>query len=175
VRILFGVAGTLVVAWLVVCAFLFVWPEDDEPRRADAIVVLAGGKKQRLEKALELVDAGVARVLVISDGRDPTWPEANRLCDGARRGLDVVCFRSDPYSTTGEAEEVGRFSRARRWDSIAVVTSTFHVFRARLLFDRCLDGRVDVVAAGHNVWYLPRALVWETGKLAWAVTIDRDC
>ena len=44
------------------------------------------------------------RVLVISDGRSPDWPEANRLCAGGGAGFRVVCFRPDPYSTKGEAE-----------------------------------------------------------------------
>ena len=174
-RILFGVALALVVAWLVACAFLFVWPADDEPRSADAIVVLAGGKKQRLEKALELVGDGVARTLVISDGRDPDWPEANRLCNGARPELEVVCFRPDPYSTRGEARGVKRLAAEKGWKHLAVVTSTSHVFRARLLFERCLPGDVDVVAAGHRARLLANALVFESLKLAYAEALARDC
>jgi uncharacterized SAM-binding protein YcdF (DUF218 family) len=174
VRILYGVTAAAVAAWLIACAFLFVFPDDDEPRRADAIVVLAGGKKQRLEKALQLVDDGVSRTLVLSDGRDPGWPEANRLCNGPRSGLEVVCFRPEPYSTRGEAEHVAALARRHGWKRIAVVTSTSHVYRARLLFERC-GGRVDVVAAGHRWSYLAQALVFETLKLAHALALERRC
>ncbi len=174
-RILFGLAAALVAAWLVACALLFVWPDDDEPSRADAIVVLAGGKKQRLGKALELVENGVSDTLVISDGRDPGWPEANRLCTGARSDLDVVCFRPRPYSTRGEAQAVARFAQQRQWEHVAVVTSRFHVFRARILFERCLDGPVDVVAAGYRLRFLPSALVFETLKLTHAEVVEREC
>jgi uncharacterized SAM-binding protein YcdF (DUF218 family) len=175
VRILLGLAALVVAAWLVLCAFLFVWPDDDDPRQADAIVVLAGGRKARLEKALELVERNVSNTLVISDGEAPGWPEANRLCDGERQELEVVCFRPDPYSTWGEARGVTRLAGRHGWNSLAVVTSTFHVYRAGKLFERCFPGRVETVAAGQSLLYLPRALLWETGKLAAALTVRRDC
>jgi uncharacterized SAM-binding protein YcdF (DUF218 family) len=174
VRILYGLAALLAV-WLVVAAVLFVFPREDSVTRADAIVVLAGGKKERLGKALDLVDDGVSRTLVISDGRDPGWPEANRLCDGARSELTVICFRPDPYSTRGEAEAVARMAGERGWRHVAVVTSTFHVFRARMLFDRCIDSEVDVVGASYPLIFLPRQIVFETLKLSYALTFGRSC
>jgi uncharacterized SAM-binding protein YcdF (DUF218 family) len=163
------------VAWLALCAFLFVWPEEDSPRRADAVVVLAGGRKFRLEKGLELIRRNVSDTLVISDGEARGWPEANRLCDGGTNGFAVICFKPDPYSTQGEAQAVERLARERSWRSVAVVTSTFHVYRARKLFERCLDGEVDVVGARYKLRYLPSALFWETSKLGYAFTLDRDC
>ena len=80
-----------IAAWLAACAFLFVWPREDSPGRADAVVVLSGGRKFRLEKGLELVRADVADTLVISDGQAPGWPEANRLC--AARADEAGAFR----------------------------------------------------------------------------------
>jgi uncharacterized SAM-binding protein YcdF (DUF218 family) len=169
------IALLLVVAWLAACAYLFVWPRDDEPVRADAVVVLAGGRKLRLEKALELMRRNVADTLVISDGEADGWLEANRLCDGASVPFRVVCFKPDPYSTQGEAQGVARLGRERGWTSVAVVTSRFHVYRARMLFERCFAGDVDVVAARYKLRYLVTALFWETGKLSYALTLDRDC
>jgi uncharacterized SAM-binding protein YcdF (DUF218 family) len=164
-----------VLAWLAACAFLFVWPREDAPRRVDAIVVLAGGRKLRLEKGLALIRRHVADTLVISDGRAEGWPEANRLCARGGPGFRVLCFKPYPYSTQGEAQGVARLARARGWRSVAVVTSTFHVFRARMLFERCVPGDVEVVGARYKLRYLPSALFWETGKLTYALTADRDC
>lgn len=129
--------------------------------------MLAGNPDLRVPKGLELVREGVSDLLVLSDG----MRIAPRLC----RRADVLCFRPDPYSTTGEAEAVARLARDRGWDSLTVVTSTYHVYRARLLFGRCLDRSVRVVGAGQPGWVLPRALAFETARLFWALAIDRDC
>ncbi len=164
-----------VVAWLALCAFFFVWPREDSPQHADAVVVLAGDRNFRLPRALELMRDDVAGALVISDGRDPEWPEANRLCARGGRGFRVFCFKPQPYSTTGEAEAIGRLARRRGWNSLVVVTSTFHVYRARMLFERCFGGEVDAVASRYKLRYLPSALFWETGKLVHALTVRRGC
>ena len=164
-----------VVAWLAICAFLFVWPREDSPQQADAVVVLSGDRDFRLPRALELMRDDVAGALVISDGQDPRWPQANRLCDRGARRFRVFCFRPEPYSTTGEAEAVARLARARGWDSLVVVTSTFHVYRARMLFERCFGGDVDAIGSRYKLQYLPSALFWETSKLVHALAVRRDC
>src|SRR5919112_1927459 len=143
-RLVLPALGLLIVAWLAATAVLILWPHEDSPKRANAVVVLSGGKKPRLEKALGLMRRHVAPVLVISDGWDPLWPEANLLCTGHTR-FEVVCFRPEPYSTRGEAEDVAKLAARRRWRSIVVVTSRYHVTRARMLFRRCFGGDVATV------------------------------
>jgi uncharacterized SAM-binding protein YcdF (DUF218 family) len=164
----------LVVAWFAASAVLFLWPRQDSPRRANAIVVLSGGKAPRLEKALALMKSNVAPVLVISDGWNAKWAEANRLCAGHAR-FQVVCFTPRPYSTRGEAERVARIAAAREWRSIVIVTSRYHVTRARILFRRCFHGDVDAVGARFPVWHVASYVVSEWAKLAYALTISRSC
>src|SRR5690242_1102749 len=94
-------AAGLVVGWLVAGAVMFVWPREDKVEKADAVIVLSGGRGPRLKRGLELMGQRVAPVLVISDGWDPGWPEANRLCGGRPMPFAIVCFRPDPYSTRG--------------------------------------------------------------------------
>jgi uncharacterized SAM-binding protein YcdF (DUF218 family) len=173
-RVVAALFGLFAVALVVSSAVLFVWPDQDVPTRADAVVVLAGSKKPRLDKALGLMRRGVAPVLVISDGLDPTWPQANRLCAG-RAAFRVVCFSASPYSTRGEAEGVARIALGRRWRSLVVVTSTYHVRRAKLLFERCFDGRVQAVGAHFELSQLPGLLPSEWAKLVYALTVARDC
>jgi uncharacterized SAM-binding protein YcdF (DUF218 family) len=163
-----------VLAVLGLTAKLFVWPVENSPARADAVVVLAGSKP-RLTKGLELMRRRVAPTLVISDGLAPKWPEANRLCRNDSARFRVVCFRPNPYSTRGEAQRVGRMARNRRWRTVILVTSTYHVTRARLLFKRCLDGRVRAVSAGYSLTELPQNVFWEWVKLAAAETVERGC
>jgi uncharacterized SAM-binding protein YcdF (DUF218 family) len=159
-------------AFAAATGFLFVIPDSDRvPARADAIVVLAGGRVDRLGKGVELWHRGVARTLVISDGLAAGWTEANRLC----RRPSVLCFHADPYSTRGEAEWTGREAARRGWRSVVVVTSTYHVRRSRVIFGRCFKGRLAVVAAHPPLGNFARGVAWEWPKSAYYYTIARGC
>lgn len=164
-----------VTAWLVATAVLFLWPQEDSPEHADAVVVLSGSRAYRLPRALELMSAGVARTLVISNGRDPRWRAAHRLCTEGDSRFRVVCFTPNPDSTQGEAEGVARIAAKRDWRSLVVVTSRFHITRARMLFERCFDGDVDAVGTGSPYVYLPLNLIGEWGKLGYQLTVQREC
>jgi uncharacterized SAM-binding protein YcdF (DUF218 family) len=173
-RVVVALVCVFLIALVAASAVLFVWPSQDSPTRADAVVVLAGSKKRRLDRALALMRRHVAATLVISDGRVAGWPQANRLCAGPAP-FRVVCFRASPYSTRGEAETVARIAAARGWRSLVVVTSTYHVRRAKLLFERCFPGRVQAVGASYSVTELPAVLASEWAKLVYALTVARDC
>jgi uncharacterized SAM-binding protein YcdF (DUF218 family) len=157
----------IVAAFAAATAYLFVFPgEDPLPARSDAVVVLSGGQ-HRLNEALRLWQNGAAPTLAISDGRNPGWPEANRLCGRPR----VRCFRPVPYSTRGEA----RWTAGQRWQSVVVVTSTYHVRRTRELFDRCVNGRVAVRAADPPLVNFVIGVSWEWPKSAWYWGFSRGC
>jgi len=163
---------TALAALAVASVPLFILYDDDRVATADAVMVLAG-EKRRLPIAVELIERGVAPVLVISDGLDPGWTLANRLCrfgDPAR----IVCVRPVPYSTRGEARLAARVARERGWDSLVVVTSRFHLFRARTLFERCFDGRLEMIGTPNPGLRLPLAIALEWAKLGVA-TVGRPC
>lgn len=152
-RPLLLLAVVLAIALAIASLPLFILYEDEEVRRADAAIVLAG-EPSRLPAALELVERGVAPVLVISDGLDTSWTKANRLCRFGDPGK-FVCMRPEPYSTRGEARLAARLARERGWRSLLVVTSRFHVFRARRLFERCFAGELRFVGVDSPVTQLP--------------------
>ena len=172
-RLVLAVVVLLVAAWIAVVARFVLWPVQDEPRRADAVVVLAGDHL-RLGKALELMTRRVAPTLVISDGLARGWRQANRLCRGGAR-FRVLCFRPEPYSTRGEAHAVARMAAARGWRSVLVVTSTYHVTRARLLFDRCVGARVWVTGSTYRRSLIPLEVFLEPAKLVYALVVARGC
>jgi uncharacterized SAM-binding protein YcdF (DUF218 family) len=180
VRRLLTALVMLVALWLVAVAVLFVWPpaNDAPPAHADAVVVLAGARDQRLDPALKLVQRGVAPVLAISSAfRDPKWRKAHLLCRG-RYGstrFRVICFQAVPYSTRGEARTVARLAREHGWKRIVVVTSTYHVTRARMLFRRCYHGDLWMVGASSPWTVLPQEWASETGKLIVQTTVERSC
>jgi uncharacterized SAM-binding protein YcdF (DUF218 family) len=174
-RILVGLVGVLLVAWIVATVRLVFVPTEDEPGTADAVVVLAGSKHERLDRGLELVRQDVAPVLVISDGFDPRQPRANRLCQEGGDGFSVTCFTPDPDSTRGEARQVAELARKHGWQRVLLVTSRFHVTRARILFDRCLDADVDAVGVDYPWTSVPAAVAGEWVKLGLSSTVARGC
>jgi uncharacterized SAM-binding protein YcdF (DUF218 family) len=138
-----AVTGTL---FLGATARLFVWPTTNDAHGADAVVVLDGGSGERLEKARALMARDVAPTLAISAGREVDRDEADGLCTKPQQ-FEVVCFSPRPDSTRGEARALATLARQNGWNVVVLVTSTYHVTRARMLVERCYDGRVDVVAA----------------------------
>jgi hypothetical protein len=140
---LFG-AGVLVVG-----AVLFVLvlgePVDARPT-GDAVVVHAGGTGERLDRALELIDDGAAPVLVVMYGDHPDFPQAPGLC-GAEEPFEVICPSPEPVSTVGEARALGTLIDDQGWDEVVIVTSDYHVRRAKLLDARCTDATIRAAAA----------------------------
>jgi uncharacterized SAM-binding protein YcdF (DUF218 family) len=157
---------------VVAAVALFVVHHDDPPMRADAVVVLAG-TPERLPVGLRLMRQGYAPLLVVST---PTRPnDLYRLVCGGGARFRVLCFRADPYSTRGEAREIGRLARERGWTAVDVVTSYFHDFRARLLVRRCYRGRLRTIGAPQTGWKLPWYALTESAKLAYQLVFARGC
>jgi len=158
---------------------LFVDPQIDPVRRSDAVVVIAGGPL-RLKKGIELAQEGVAPLLIVSVPRG-AWAykeEAPHLCDGhgARRPFELICFHPNPESTQGEARAVKRIAATRHLRSVIVVTSYFHVSRARLEMRRCFHGRLAVIGTPlNNPAKEPFWIALEWPKLIYAETLNRGC
>jgi uncharacterized SAM-binding protein YcdF (DUF218 family) len=149
-----------------------VWPDTDTPSRgADAVVVLSGGRGHRLAEGRRLIAEGISDTLVISDGLDPRWVEARRLC----RGNHAICFTPEPYSTQGEARWIAQEARERGWDSVVVVTSTYHVRRTRMIVRRCYDGDLAVVGARPPLGNRILGVAWEWPKSVYYVALKRGC
>ena len=177
-RRLSAALAVLVTAWLGLSLVLYVWPaaRSKAPAHADVVVVLSG-EPARLPVAERLIRRKVAPVLAISSVQDtPRWRAAKRLCAvGRYLTARVLCFRAVPYSTRGEARAIARLARARGWTHVVVVTSTFHLTRARMLVRRCYHGGLSMIGSPSPWWRLPGEWISETEKLAVQVTVERGC
>ncbi len=153
---------------------LFVSPRTGALERADAVVVLSGDHGERLPIALRLVEQGAAPTLVLAGTPDyEAWVE---LCEEAQP-FEVVCIRPQPDSTRAEARATGELAHERGWKSLAVVTTSYHVTRSAMLFGRCFEGTVSMVA-------VDRSLGWPTAlrhigsewlKVVHTGTLERSC
>jgi uncharacterized SAM-binding protein YcdF (DUF218 family) len=161
--------------WLAASLYLFALPHDDPVRQADALVVLGSGPHgERFRKAAELRGQHVARNLVVSEPKASRgWVRLRAWCSGGQ----ALCFRARPFTTRGEARQVARLAKEHGWKSIIIVTSRYHVVRARLLYERCFHDKIMVVGASSG----KRPLEWlgrvvhEWGGLLYAVTLGRGC
>ncbi len=162
----------LVVAVALSTAWLFVWPPTGTVDRVDAVIVLAGDHGERLDRALTLVHAGVSSTLVL-DG-EPDSQHVLDLCDGsAGQTFEVVCLRPDPDSTRYEARAAAALAEERKWTRVAVVTTTAHLTRSGVLFDRCLDASVVMVEGRRRPDF--SFLMHEWLGLGHALLVERDC
>jgi uncharacterized SAM-binding protein YcdF (DUF218 family) len=173
-RLVVLLAG-LVIATAAATASLFVWPESEQAEPSDALVVLGPGLEgERLIRARELAGRKLTSVVVVSRSRQSVrWPIERELCALPH----AICFRARPSTTRGEARMVGNLARTLGWRSLLIVTSTYHVTRVRILFSRCFDGLIRIVAADPpgGLRALGRAMLHEWGGLGEALLRRRAC
>lgn len=174
-RILAALLGCAVVLSALTARF-FIWPSTDTPTRADAVIVLSGDPSTRLPRGLQLVSDGIAPVLVLSAGGRRA--NGDGLC-GATSPARVLCPTPVTNNTRGEARTLGRLTRENGWRRIVVVTSTYHVTRARLLLGRCSGGAhlemVGTAFPAHRHTFYWGLVAHEWGGYIYALTVGRTC
>jgi uncharacterized SAM-binding protein YcdF (DUF218 family) len=129
------VAIAAVAVLLLTLGFMwFIWrvPANEVvlDRDADGIVVLTGGAS-RITDAIELLAAGHGRRLLISGvNRSTNRSEISRLNPEFARIVRCCVDFDRSLNTLGNAIETRRWSEARGFHSLIVVTSNYHMPRA---------------------------------------------
>lgn len=123
---------------------LFVLPAVDEPEDVrvepvDAVLVLGGGRGERVATGLALLDrlADPAPALLLSLPYEPPLLTCGTV--PGHPDVAVTCLQPDPLTTSGEAADVTTLAAERGWGRLVVVTSDYHVTRSRALFSRCAE------------------------------------
>ncbi|WP_294124063.1 YdcF family protein [Sphingomonas sp.] len=149
-------------------------PAPADTPKVDAIVAITGGKG-RIEHAAELLAEGKAKRLLIA-GADPSVRKADLVARlHAPKKLFDCCvdLGSESVDTRSNAEEARRWVERHHYKSFRLVTSDWHMRRARYEFDRQLDSRVTIIPdavrtepnfgtlfAEYNKYVLRRLSVW---------------
>jgi uncharacterized SAM-binding protein YcdF (DUF218 family) len=140
-----GIAGLMLVA-LITMTMTYVFPREDTPARADAIIVLGGLRSAPvIEEAQRLAAAGHSDRIVISDAFGGDTRPAN-LCRTVVEP-EITCFTPRPGTTAGEAHAIGGLAAEEDWDTLIIVTADYHVSRARVILEQCFTGTLLVVGA----------------------------
>ena len=158
----------------VLFAFTLGKPAPANAQATDAAVVLTGGSG-RIEHAIDVVRQGKAKRLLVA-GVDPSVRKrdlALRIPGSASLLKCCVDLGSESVDTRSNAEEAQRWLSAHHFRSLRLITSDWHMRRARYEFSKVLGSRYQLVTDGvrtdpsflllfgeYNKYLLRRVAVW---------------
>ncbi|HWL47917.1 MAG TPA: YdcF family protein [Sphingomonadaceae bacterium] len=130
----------------------FLWfavslPAPAPPAWTDAIVVVTGGPG-RVQRGLALLEAKHARRMLVSGADRRVKPMELADAYHAPRALIACCvdLGYEAADTRSNAEETIRWLTARRFRSVRLVTSDWHMHRARFELARLLPASIALTA-----------------------------
>ncbi|GAB3064066.1 YdcF family protein [Salinicoccus sesuvii] len=129
----------------------------DEPVESDLIVML-GGDAGRMEKVAELYKEGYSKqVLITPVVESEASSQSSALAMEYGIPKDALILDTEAESTYSNATVTMEVMEERNMDSALVVTSDYHIKRAKYIFDRVNEGRFSFryIAAleNGNRWY----------------------
>lgn len=132
------------VGWFLVSTVeSILWPRQEIPEQADAIVILAGGQGERVVFGLAAAELGIADAIIVS-----TSSASIDLCAGRASAPEVQVFCVEANGGTDvEAAQLAAIAEANGYESLLLVTSNYHMQRAERWLRRCFDGEVFPLAA----------------------------
>jgi uncharacterized SAM-binding protein YcdF (DUF218 family) len=142
------ILSLVALAWLLGFGwFALFLPQPLGNQRTDAIVVFTGGP-HRIDRAFDLLVGGQARRMMISGVAPDVTPA--ELAAEYRRPLALidccVALGREAVDTRGNGEEVARWMERRGYASVRLVTTDWHMRRARFELTRALPGSISVIA-----------------------------
>jgi uncharacterized SAM-binding protein YcdF (DUF218 family) len=156
----------LFLLWLLGFAwFALLLPQPAPPERTDAIVVLTGGGG-RIDRALERLEAGDAKRLLISGVDRDVKPRELAATYGRPMSLFECCIvlGFEAQDTRTNADEVARWVARRNYRSIRLITTDWHMRRSEVELRRALPENVTIVADAVRSQPSLSTLWWEYQK-----------
>lgn len=140
-------------------------------KQVDAIIVLSGGKSDRLAEGVKLFEEGYSSwVILTQTGSDPLDPETQvdnvKFMSAVHMGVpadNVRVTRVAANSTVEEAEAVLHEMEYYGYKSGIVVTDSFHTLRSKIIFDRVFRGKgISVIIHAAPIDWYHRSNWWTT-------------
>ncbi|HEX8625106.1 MAG TPA: YdcF family protein [Allosphingosinicella sp.] len=141
-----AVSAILLLYLLGYAMFAVALPRPADERPTDAIVVLTGGAK-RIERGLDLMARNKAKRMLVSGVARTVRPEELAAQYRADDSLFACCvdLGRESVDTRSNAEEVARWMDKHKFRSMRLVTTDWHMPRARFELSRRLGGGISVV------------------------------
>ena len=171
------IGSLLVLAYalrFILFAFTLGKPASADVSPTDAAVVLTGGPG-RIEHAIEVLRDRKAKRLLVA-GADPSVTKGDivRRIGGSRKLVQCcVDLGSESVDTRSNAEEASRWIVNHRFHSVRLITSDWHMRRARYEFEKMLGPKYRIESdairtqpsfvalfAEYNKYVLRRLAVW---------------
>lgn len=126
--------------------FVIALPQPAPERDTDAIVVLTGGPG-RIERGLTILQARRAKRMLISGVNRSVRPHELAIAQHVPRELFDCCIDlgREAVDTRSNAMETARWIAARRYHTVRLITTDWHMRRARHELDRALDPGTEIV------------------------------
>lgn len=138
----------LVLIWALGFAlFVVTLPRPADAARTDAIVVLTGAPG-RIERGFELLQAKRAERMLVSGVYREVRPRELAQAQGMPPALMACCvdLGREAVDTRSNAVETAEWIAARDYRSIRLITTDWHMPRARAELARALPGDVAVLS-----------------------------
>ncbi|MDP1027681.1 YdcF family protein [Sphingomonas sp. KR1UV-12] len=142
--------STLVIGWsLGFAAFMLLLPRPLEGTTTDAIVVPTGGAG-RIDRGIALLQEHQAKRMLVTGVGPGVRPRDLARTYRAPEALFACCIDlgADAVDTRSNAEETARWVREHRYTTVRLVTSDWHLPRARMELSAALGPRVVVLGDG---------------------------
>ena len=130
---------------------VYVRPQIDQLRHADAVLILGGFGDLRYPFGSDLASKGWAPNVVVSNPHGTDDPWLTGFCAAPHPEFDLQCFAPDPPTTKGEGRELRRLASQYGWRTVIVVTFRPHISRARFILEQCFDGDLIMVASPAHI------------------------
>ncbi|WP_309622779.1 YdcF family protein [Novosphingobium sp.] len=161
------ILSLILIAWAAgFILFAISLPQPAAAQRTDAVVVLTGGAG-RIERGLEVLHNGWARQMLVS-GVDPQVKPGEfaaqfKIAPAAMKCCITLGYRA--FDTTSNAKETAAWMKTRGYRSVRVVTSDWHLRRARAELAKVLPAKITVVDDAVHTQPSLRILMVEYHKL----------
>lgn len=129
--------------------FAVTLPNAADDRKTDAIVVLTGGSG-RMSRGLDLLERGRAERMLVSGVARLVKPNELAAQNDASRRLFACCIDlgKESVDTRSNAEETAKWMRTRGFRTMRLVTTDWHMARARFELSRRLPDDIEILSDG---------------------------